>query len=87
MLEALSNKALPVGWEVGDLTSEFGFVVPKGTSTRTLVEQIVSIWSKPEKFNDFVEERYELVAFEHTWSSIFAKYDSLFQEVVLEGSV
>lgn len=87
MFEALSNKALPVGWEVGDLTSEFGFVVPKGTSTRTLVEQIESIWNKPEKFNSLVEERYELVAFEHTWSSIFCQYDSLFQDIVLEGSV
>tara|TARA_R110002049_G_scaffold97907_3_gene238472 strand:- start:7060 stop:8253 length:1194 start_codon:yes stop_codon:yes gene_type:complete len=87
MFEALSNKALPVGWEVGDLSSEFGFVVPKGTSTRTLVEQIISLWNKPDKFEELVEQRYELVAYKHTWKAIFAKYDSLFQEMILEGSM
>jgi len=86
MFEALSNKALPVGWEVGDLTTEFGFVVPKGTSTRTLVEQIITIWKNKDKFDDFVQLRYDLVAFEHTWDTIFSRYDELFQEVVLEGT-
>lgn len=87
MFESLSNKALPVGWEVGDLTSEFGFVVPKGTSTQTLVDQIVILWNNKEKFEQIVDERYELVAYEHTWNSIFSKYDELFQEIALEGSI
>jgi len=84
MFEALSNKALPVGWEVGDLTKEFGFVVPQGTSTQTLVTQIENLWNNKEKFEDFVESRYEKVAFEHTWKSIFSKYDLLFQQLNTE---
>lgn len=87
MFEALSNKALPIGWEVGDLTSEFGFVVPKGTSTRTLAEQISLLWKRQQKFEEAVEDRFELVAFNHTWKHIFHKYDSLFQDLILEDSI
>ncbi|MEP5833892.1 MAG: DUF3492 domain-containing protein [Balneola sp.] len=84
MFEALSNKALPVGWQVGDLTREFGFVVPPGTSTQTLVNQIENLWNNADKFENFVENRYETVAFNHTWDSIFNKYDMLFEELVTE---
>jgi len=84
MFEALSNKALPVGWQVGDLTNEFGFVVPQGTSTQTLVNEIENLWKNKAKFEDFVENRYERVAFDHTWTSIFAKYDLLFEELNTE---
>lgn len=86
MFEALSHKALPVGWEVGDLTSEFGFVVPRGTSTQTLVSEIALLWNQREKFENIIDEKYELVAFEHTWEGIFDKYDKLFQEVTFENS-
>jgi glycosyltransferase involved in cell wall biosynthesis len=86
MFEALSNKALPVGWEVGDLTNEFGFVVPRGTSTRTLTEQITMLWNKSEKFEEIIDERYHLVAYEHTWNAIFDKYDDLFQGLIYERS-
>ena len=40
MLEALAGRALPIGWEVGDLTKEFGFVVPKGVSLQTFCNQV-----------------------------------------------
>ncbi|MFY0684317.1 MAG: DUF3492 domain-containing protein [Balneola sp.] len=84
MFEALSHKALPIGWQVGDLTSEFGFVVPKETSTQTLVDEIKLLWNDKDQFENIVEQKYELVSIDHTWEAIFSKYDELFQEVVLE---
>ncbi|MEP2446377.1 MAG: DUF3492 domain-containing protein [Balneola sp.] len=86
MFEALSNKALPIGWEVGDLTSEFGFVVPTGTSTNTLVDQVSALWRDSSKFNELTESKYDLVAYNHTWTSIFEKYDELFQELLVEDA-
>lgn len=86
MFEALSNKALPIGWEVGDLTSEFGFVVPTGTSTNTLVDQVSALWEDSSKFNELTESKYDLVAYNHTWTSIFKKYDELFQELLVEDA-
>ena len=86
MFEALSNKALPIGWEVGDLTSEFGFVVPSGTSTNTLVDQVSALWEDSPKFNELTESKYDLVAYNHTWTSIFKKYDELFRELLVEDA-
>jgi glycosyltransferase involved in cell wall biosynthesis len=87
MFEAISHKALPIGWEVGDLTSEFGFVVPKNTSTQTLVDQVTSLWKNPDKFNELTEAKYELVSERHIWSSIFNRYDNLFKELLIEDSL
>ncbi len=86
MFEALSNKALPIGWEVGDLTSEFGFVVPTGTSTSTFVNQVSRLWEDQAKFNALTESKYDLVAFNHTWTSIFKEYDDLFRELLVEDA-
>ena len=86
MFEALSNKALPIGWEVGDLTSEFGFVVPSGISTNTLVDQVSALWEDSSKFNELTESKYDLVAYNHTWTSIFKKYDELFRELLVEDA-
>lgn len=86
MFEALSNKALPIGWEVGDLTSEFGFVVPSGTSTNTLVDQVSALWEDSSKFNELTESKYDLVAYNHTWTSIFKKYDELFRKLLVEDA-
>ena len=87
MFEALSHKALPFGWEVGDLTSEFGFVVPKNTSTQTLVEQVALLWNDSDKFEELTESKFNLVSSKHTWGSIFYEYDKLFKELLIEDSL
>lgn len=84
MLEALSNKALPIGWEVGDLTNEFGFVVPKGTSIQTLVNEVNLLWNDKKRFEEEVQNKFELIKQDHTWNSIFAKYDILFKNQTTE---
>lgn len=80
MLEALANKALPVGYKVGDLTDRYGLVFDVETSLKVITEQMLDLWSDKNRFEEFVEPRFELVKHSHTWESVFNKY-----KILMEG--
>ena len=82
MLEGLANRVLPIGWEVGDLTSEFGFVVPEGVSVQTFCNQVESLWKDKRKYTELVESKFEHVAHNHTWGIIFKKYHQLLSQLL-----
>lgn len=82
MFEALSQKALPVGWEVGDLTNEFGFVLPNSSSAIELCVAITELWTDKVRFESFVEERFELLTKNHTWTAIFDQYRKVIEKQI-----
>lgn len=77
MLEALANKALPVGYKVGDLTEKFGLVFAPEASIRTITCQMLELWSNNAEFEEFVEQRFKLVKDSHTWETVFDEYKML----------
>ncbi len=87
MFEALSKKALPFGWEVGDVNSNFAYVVDSGTSTIELASQIKELWNNSVEFEKMVEEKYSLLKEDHLWNKIFARYRSLFLEYTADIEV
>lgn len=83
MFEALANKVLPSGRKVGDLTDNYGLTFPKSYSLKSIVQHIKQKWKASTEFEDYVTERYQKVVDEHTWESIFRKYETLLSDVVL----
>jgi glycosyltransferase involved in cell wall biosynthesis len=81
MLEALAKRALPVGFEVGDLTEEYGLVIGKEKSIQKLAREIADLWTNRDVFDSYVSTRFEKVKEEHTWDNIFRTYDQLISEV------
>ncbi len=87
MFEALSNKAIPFGWQVGDLTNEFGFVKDQESDIRELVSGVCSLWSDQNEFENFVEEKFNYLNEYHIWQKIFPKYKDLFEELTQNKQV
>jgi glycosyltransferase involved in cell wall biosynthesis len=87
MLEALANKALPVGYSVGDLTEQYGLVFSKDTTYKTIVETTEKLWSQREEFEKQVEERFELVKRSHTWEIVFSEYKMLIESIEAKQKV
>jgi glycosyltransferase involved in cell wall biosynthesis len=88
MLESLAHKALPVGYEVGDLTMKYGLVFEPSSTTKEIVEELEALWKDASAYRAFVEERYQRVKNSHTWEQIFGDYKQLLlqmceQEVLL----
>lgn len=86
LFEALSQKVLPIGWEAGDVTSDFGIIVENSASAKTLASQVLDRWNQPQKWRAGVEELYSKVAQEHTWPKIFDEYKRLFAALTPEVS-
>ncbi|GAB5408926.1 MAG: hypothetical protein BalsKO_12910 [Balneolaceae bacterium] len=84
MFEALANKVLPFGRQVGDLTNKYGLTFPVLTSIDSMCREIHRFWNNKELFSKYVEERHLLVKENHTWSNIFSKYESVIQKKILE---
>ena len=80
MLEALANKALPVGFSVGDLTEKYGLVISPGTPLNYLIDNIIQLWHNPLVFEEYVENRFERVKKSHTWEHIFSEYETLLRK-------
>ncbi len=80
LFEALANKALPIGWEVGDVDSEFAFVVAKDISSKQLAHEVESLWNNSTLFHKMVEKRHEKVVEDHNWTTIFDKYQDIFSK-------
>jgi len=77
LFEALAKKVLPVGWEVGDFTSEFGFVVSPDTTKQELVRKILSLWNDKETLKALTEKKYKEVKEKHNWTAIFDRYRTI----------
>ncbi|MTI86615.1 MAG: DUF3492 domain-containing protein [Balneolaceae bacterium] len=84
MLEALANAALPAGWQVGDLTSEYGIVVKEGAMVTELVSAIEQVWNTPLRYKQRVEERFEFVKDHHLWKDIFSRYQEVFEQLIFQ---
>lgn len=79
MLEALANKALPVGYKVGDLTEKFGLVFAPEAPISTITDQMLELWSNNAEFEEFIEQRFQLVEGSHTWETVFNEYKMLIE--------
>lgn len=82
LFEALSKKVLPIGWQTGDFTTEFGLAVPFDTKPEILAEKILNIWSDEEAFQTLINEKYEIAKLNHNWSVIFDQYRKLIDSAV-----
>ncbi len=80
LFEALANMALPIGWEVGDVDSEFAFVVQDDITSKQFAQEVESLWNNRTLFNEMVEERHQKVKEEHNWTTIFDKYQDIFSK-------
>ena len=87
MLEALAHRALPVGFNVGDLTEEFGLVIRKDKKIEALAFQILDLWNDQPAFEEYIDERFKKVKQEHTWRTIFESYKQLMLELSQEEVV
>lgn len=79
LFEALSKKVLPVGWQVGDFTPEFGLAVPPGTSNKKLAEQILNLWDDSKAFKSLINEKYTSAKLKHNWTTIFKSYQQIIE--------
>jgi glycosyltransferase involved in cell wall biosynthesis len=86
MLEALANKALPVGYKVGDLTEKYGLVFNTETSINTITDRVTKLWSNNDRFEKFVDQRFQLVKKSHTWESVFNEYKLLLNDLTVQSN-
>lgn len=77
LFESLARKVLPVGWQAGDVTSKYGFIVDSETSKAALAEQVKQLWQQPGQWQEMVQSRHDLVAEHHTWENIFSEYRTI----------
>src|SRR5690554_5767416 len=80
LFEALANKALPIGWKVGDVDTEFAFVVNKGVTIKKFAQEVKNLWNDRTLFNEMIEGRHQKVKEEHNWTFIFNKYQEIFKK-------
>ncbi|HBQ59588.1 MAG TPA: hypothetical protein DD671_08185 [Balneolaceae bacterium] len=82
MLEALAKKALPVGYQVGDFTDDFGLSFSKDRSIEEQVKRISELWASPIDFEYLVDEKVKLIKEKHTWIEIFDEYRALMNRMI-----
>ncbi|SMO34538.1 DUF3492 domain-containing protein [Gracilimonas mengyeensis] len=82
MLEAIAHRALPVGFQVGDLNSEYGMILDSKVGFGPMAEQIVQLWNDEKKFEDTVAQSFKKIREEHTWPQIFESYKSVIQQII-----
>jgi hypothetical protein len=80
MLEALANKVLPVGYQVGDVTQKYGMVFKPSVSILEIAKSIEDLWQNARHFEEYVERRFQLVKDNHTWGTIFKNYRLLMEQ-------
>lgn len=78
LIEALSKKVMPVGWEAGDVTCEYGLIVPQSAAAEVVAQSFYEIWKQPDTWKRRVDHNFKRVKEMHTWENIFKKYRSLF---------
>ncbi len=83
LFEAIAKMALPIGWRVGDVDTEFAFVVPKDASTKQFAKEIEDLWNNRSLFEKMVKERHQKIKREHSWASIFDTYKTIFNNNIL----
>lgn len=79
MLEALAHKVLPVGYQVGDLTKDYGLVFDADTALSKMAKDIENLWKNTYEFGQYVDKRFQLVRDQHTWEHIFSTYYKLME--------
>lgn len=82
MLEAMAHKVIPAGWEVGDLTKEYGLVVPADAGDDELAGAIASLWSNRKAYEEMAVNIYKKVKENHIWADIFNEYHQVMGELV-----
>ena len=82
LFEALAVGALPFGWRVGDADEIFGIFVEKEESADNLSEVLLRLWNDPQSWKKELGQRMTLIREQHTWSTIFAKYRTLFDHLI-----
>lgn len=87
LFEALANKALPFGWKVGDVDEDFALVVNKESNTDILVKEVIKMWNNKPLFNEKVNYSFNITKNNHTWESIFSKYELNFNLILSEYSI
>lgn len=78
LFEAISKGVLPIGWEAGDVTDNFGLILPGDVPARQLVQQVKSLWSERAKWNKKVDGLQKKIKHSHTWDHIFDEYRLVF---------
>ncbi|MBO6524305.1 MAG: DUF3492 domain-containing protein [Balneolaceae bacterium] len=87
MFEALSKKVLPIGREVGDLTSKYGLTFSPEISNSELCDKVIQFWGDKINRDEFIQNRFERVSKTHTWETIFSDYQFLLNETVEKTGV
>lgn len=81
MLEALAHKVLPVGYQVGDFSKDYGLVFEKHVPVETQAKEIYNLWKSQDELEVQVNQLHRKVREEHTWKQIFSNYDFLMREM------
>ncbi len=77
LFEALSRNVLPVGWQVGDATEEFGLFIAPGSSNREFIRELDALWGDREEWHGLLKRLSHHVRNHHTWKVIFDQYRNL----------
>lgn len=81
LFEAIGRKIVPIGWRVGDVTSDYGLILEPGAPAGKLVRSVLDLWHRPEEWSKIVEEGWLNVRLHHTWEKVFSTYHSLFSAI------
>lgn len=77
LFEALSRKVLPIGWQTGDVTEKYGFIVDREIPEMALARKVVTFWDQQALWQQRVLNLQAVVASHHTWEKTFQSYHQL----------
>jgi len=81
LFEALARNVLPIGWEVGDVTKEFGFFVDRSVENKIFCNQINDLWLSKEKWYGLLEKLKEYTKMNHNWETVFRQYRDIIKQI------
>ncbi|MCW9708313.1 DUF3492 domain-containing protein [Fodinibius salsisoli] len=82
LFEALSRKVLPIGWQAGDVTDQYGLILENDIDTRQLVKKVMALWETPEQWQEEVQQRFLEVEKHHVWNKVFDRYKDIFSTII-----
>jgi glycosyltransferase involved in cell wall biosynthesis len=77
LFEAIARGVIPVGWEVGDATGEYGIFLPPTSSAEFLVKKMIGIWKNPKKKKELIHSLQTKIVRQHQWEQIFGQYEQV----------
>lgn len=81
--EALARGVMPIGWEAGDVTQEYGFILPQSTPVDKMVQWITELYGT-EPWNKKLEQLHQRTKEYHSWDQIFKDYRYLINTLFTE---